>query len=107
MSVVSTTPVEKFTDEILAKNFVTIANTMDGFDNWISHIEGHVAELSKTVQTLVAKQPKVSKVKPFLLGVATVVVAAKLIERNRHQIEKAVAKAQEAARDAKAKVADN
>lgn len=80
----------EFTSEMLAKNFVSIGKEFDGFEKWIGHVEGHVAELSKSVQTLIAKQPKSSKVKPFLLGVVTVVVVAKLVEKNRHKVDQVI-----------------
>jgi hypothetical protein len=77
----------KFTDEMLARNFVSIANGFDDFEKYLGHLEGHVSELSKSVQTLVAKAPRVSKVKPFLVGAAVGVVAYKYFTKNRHKIE--------------------
>lgn len=77
----------KFTDEMLAKNFISIANGFDDFEKYLGHLEGHVSELSKSVQTLVAKAPRSSKIKPFLVGAAVGVVAYKYFTKNRHKIE--------------------
>lgn len=76
-----------FTDEMLAKNFVSIANGFEDFDKLIGHVEGHVAELSKTVQTLVAKAPRGSKFKPFVLGAVVGIAVYKYATKNGRKIE--------------------
>lgn len=80
----------KFTDEMLAKNFISIANGFDDFEKYLGHLEGHVSELSKSVQTLVAKAPKASKIKPFIVGAAVGVVAYRYFTKNRRQVEAVV-----------------
>ncbi len=76
-----------FTDDVLAKNFLSIATSFDDFEKFLSHLDGHVTELSKTVHTLVAKTPKVSKVKPFLLGAVVGVSAYRYLKKNSPKIQ--------------------
>lgn len=75
----------KFTDEMLAKNFISIANGFDDFEKYLGHLEGHINELSKSVQTLVAKTPKVSKVKPFVFGAVVGVAVYRYVKANAHK----------------------
>lgn len=96
-----------FTDEMLAKNFVSIANGFDDFDKMLGHAEGHIAELSKTVQTLVAKAPRGSKFKPFVLGAVAGVVVYKYVTRNRTKIENVVADIQTDVKERVNTVMDN
>lgn len=96
----------KFTDEMLAKNFISIANGFDDFEKYLGHLEGHVSELSKSVQTLVAKAPKASKVKPFIVGAAVGVVVYRYVQKNRRKLEVLVENANEGARQRFSDVAE-
>lgn len=90
MSALSPVPGSEFTSEMLAKNFVAIAGGFDDFDKALMHMQGHISELSSTVQTLVAKTPKASKFKPFVLGAVVGVVVYKWSTKNRHKIDSIV-----------------
>lgn len=107
MSAVSAVASNGFTDEMLAKNFTAIASGFQDFDKLIGHLEGHVGELSSTVQTLVAKAPRGSKFKPFVLGAVAGVVVYKYVTRNRTKLENIVSDVQTDVRERVSTVMEN
>lgn len=108
MNVNAVPGVEKFTDELLAKNFIAIAqgfdsmdNRLDMLDNWIRHVEGHVGELYELAKKAAEVQVKVkttSRVKPFIIGAVVGAAVYTYATRNSRKIETLVEKANEEAR---------
>lgn len=84
---------EKFTDEMIAKNFIAIANGFENMERWIAHLEGHVGEIYEMAQKAVETQAKVktpSRVKPFLFGAVVGVALYTYATKNQRKIEKVV-----------------
>lgn len=100
MNVNAVAGVEKFTDELLAKNFVAIAKGFQDMERWIAHLEGHVGELYEMAKTAAEVQVKVktpSRVKPFLFGAVVGVAVFTYATGNTRKVREVVEKAKEEA----------
>jgi hypothetical protein len=81
-----------YTEQVLSENFMMIANGFQSVDKALSHLEGHLAELSrKPVEVVIKKMPKSRKALPFALGVAVGIV----VYKNQQTIKALAKKASE------------
>jgi hypothetical protein len=89
MADLSPVPGGKFTDEMLAKNFVSIASGFQDMERWMSHMEGHITELyqmAKAAAEVKVKTP--SRVKPFLIGAAVGIVVYRYGKQYTREVKK-------------------